>query len=273
MKPWVIKLGGAALSNPEAAKNLAETIIVLKERGEQVVVVHGGGPMINKHLTEKNINWSFFEGQRITTKEMMSVITDALSEVNKSICEVFTSFGISTVGIHGPASELFFCRSMNKDLGLVGEVIQVNPALIIDVLNMGQVPVVAPIGFDYEERNYNLNADLGASALASALNANILIFATDQQGILDHNKLPYDSLTLAQLQVLMTKGGVTNGMLAKSRSIEKALLNGVKKVCVTHALELKDLIENRRGGTFCVESSLLDYVTKTKVKVGQYAVS
>ncbi len=271
MKSWVIKLGGAALSNPEAARNLAQAIVLLKEQGESVVVVHGGGPMINKRLEEKNISWSFHEGQRVTTPEMMTVIESALGEVNQMICDVFTEYGIKNIGIPGNTNDMFFCRQMNPILGQVGEVIKVDPSIVEDALAMDFVPVIAPIGVDEEGRSYNINADWGASSLASTLNAKALVYATDQRGILDCNELPYDSLTLSQLKILMDKGGVTGGMLAKSRSIEKALMSGVKKVCVTHALEMKELIETRIGGTMCVEMGRLEQVMK--LKENNYAVS
>lgn len=271
MKPWVIKLGGAALSNPEAARNLAQAIVLLKEQGEQVVVVHGGGPMINQRLQEKNISWTFHEGQRVTTPEMMSVIESALGEVNHMICEVFSEFGIKNVGIPGNSKDMFFCRPMNPLLGQVGEVIKVDASIVEDALAMDFVPVIAPIGVDAEGVSYNINADWGASSLASSLQAKVLIYATDQRGILDCNELPYDSLTLSQLKILMEKGGVTGGMLAKSRSIEKALMTGVNKVCVTHALEMKELIETRFGGTLCVAMGRLEQIMK--MKENNYAVS
>lgn len=264
MKPWVIKLGGAALSNPDAVHNLAQAVVLLKEQGQSVAIVHGGGPNINQRLTEKNISWTFHEGQRVTTSEMMGVIVSALGEVNKMICEVFSSYGLNPVGIMGNENKMFLCRLMNQDLGLVGEVTSVDVMKVQDALAMGLIPVIAPIGVDLKDVSYNINADWGAQALASDLGAKILIYATDQRGILDLNGLPYDSLTLSQLQILMEKGGVTGGMLAKSRSIEKALNHGVEKVCVTHALEMKDLIETRFGGTLCVSMSKLDYVMKMK---------
>jgi acetylglutamate kinase len=266
MNPWVIKLGGAALSHPDAIKDLAQAVALLKAQGEPVVVVHGGGPTINQRLTEKQISWSFFEGQRVTTAEMMDVIESALGEVNHMICEVFESFGIKNIGIPGNSNEMFYCRPMHHDLGLVGEVIQVNNNVVVDALAMGFVPVIAPIGVDQDGLSYNINADWGASALAGSLKARAVIYATDQRGILDLNGLPYDSLTLAQLRVLMERGGVTGGMLAKSRSIEAALLSGVRHVCVTHALELSDLIKAKSGGTLCVEMSRLDYIMKMKEK-------
>ncbi len=271
MKPWVIKLGGAALSNPEATRNLAQAIVLLKEQGEDVIVVHGGGPMINKRLEEKNITWSFHEGQRVTTPEMMSVIESALGEVNHMICEVFSEFGIKNIGIPGNAKDMFFCKPMNPMLGQVGEVIKVDATIVEDALSMNLVPVIAPIGVDAEGMSYNINADWGASSLASKMQAKVLIYATDQRGILDCNELPYDSLTLAQLKILMEKGGVTGGMLAKSRSIEKALAQGVNKVCVTHALEMTELIATRFGGTLCVLMGRLEQIMK--LKENSYAVS
>jgi acetylglutamate kinase len=273
MKPWLIKLGGAALTHPDAVRNLAQAIVLLKEKGEDVVVVHGGGPMINKRLTEKNISWTFHEGQRVTTLEMMAEIELALGEVNHMICEIFSENGIKNMGIPGNTNGMFFCRPMDANLGQVGEVIKVNSEIVKDALNMNFVPVIAPIGVDGEGLSYNLNADWGASTLASDLGAKVLIYATDQRGILDCNGLPYDSLTLSQLKILMEKGGVTGGMLAKSRSIEQALLHGVNKVCVTHALEMKELIETRFGGTLCVEMGRLEYAMKMKMTENNYAVS
>lgn len=271
MRPWIIKLGGAALSNPEAAKNLAKAIVNLKQQGQTVVVVHGGGPMINQRLKEKNISWNFHEGQRITTPEMMCVIESALGEVNHMICDIFTEFGIKNIGIPGNAKDMFFCTPMNSLLGQVGEVVKVDTSIIEEALAMDLVPVIAPIGVDEKGVSYNINADWGASSLASNMQAKVLIFATDQRGILDCNGLPYDSLTLPQLKILMEKGGVSGGMLTKGRSIENALLGGVNKVCVTHALELDELIETRFGGTHCVEMGRLERILKNKEN--NYAVS
>ena len=271
MKPLVIKLGGAALSNVEAARNLAESIVLLQQEGQSVVIVHGGGPMINRRLQDKGISWSFHEGQRITTPEMMNVIESALGEVNQVLCDVFTEFGIKVLGIQSSSKAMFQCRQMDPRLGQVGEIIDVDTTLVNEAIEMGVVPVVAPIGSDKTGMSYNINADWGASCLATSLEAKALVYATDQRGILDINGLPYQSLTLDQLRTLMKKNGVTGGMLAKTRSIEKALLNGVKKVCVTHALEMTDLIKTRLGGTLCVELGHLESILK--MKENNYAVS
>lgn len=264
MKTYVIKLGGAALSNSESLKQLAYSVSYLKSQGHQVVVVHGGGPMINKKLEEKNITWSFFEGQRITTSEMMSAIEEALGEVNAEICSVLSKACIQNQGIPANAHDMFVVRQMDPQLGLVGDITNVRVSIINDLLKQGITPVVAPIGVNDEGISFNINADWGASKLAAEIGATNLLFATDQRGILDVHGLPYDSLTLPQLKVLMDKGGVSGGMLAKARTIVHAIENGVTKVCVIHACELIDLMETRSGGTLCVEMGRLDHILKMK---------
>lgn len=271
MKTWVIKLGGAAITNPESVKVLARAMALLKSTGQRVVIVHGAGPVINQRLVEKGISWSFHEGQRITTPEMMSVIEGALGEVNQMICDALCDQGLKPAPMPANQYGMFHCEEMDAKLGQVGKVIRVNGHEVKEILKNAAIPVIAPIGLGPEGMSFNINADAAAAALAVELQVDNLIFATDQRGILDLNELPYDSLTLAQLRVLMEKGGVTGGMLAKSRSIEAALINGVRKVCITHAMELSDLIETRQGGTLCVAMSRLDYVMK--LKEAHYAVS
>lgn len=270
MEPIVIKLGGAAISNPHSVKTLAQSVAYLKSQGESVVVVHGGGPMINQMLTERGIKWSFFEGQRITTPEMMSVIVEALTEVNHMICQELLNCGVAVRSMPGNVYPLFYCQSAIPELGMVGKINHVDSQQITSALADGFVPVVTPVGIDNKGQSYNINADWGASSLAASLSARSLIFATDQRGILDFQGLPYDGITLADLRILMKKGVVSGGMLAKCRSIEQALLDGVGRVCVTHALELLNLVETKSGGTVCVSMSRLDYALK--MKESSYAV-
>lgn len=263
MKPWVIKIGGAALANSASIHELVKTVVYLKELGEPVVVVHGGGPMINQKLLEKNIQWSFFEGQRITTQEMIDCIAEGLSEVNEHLTSALEAAGVKTQGLRGNLESIFLSRPMHESLGLVGEVVEVNTSQVLEALERGEVPVIAPMGIDETSQSYNINADWGAAKLAVALNAKNLLFCTDQRGILDLNKLPYDSLTLTQLRILMKKEGVTGGMLAKARTIEFALTNQVEKVIVLHAQELSELVIQRNiCGTFCVSLSRIEYITK-----------
>lgn len=270
MEPIVIKLGGAAISNPESVKTLAQSVAYLKSQGESVVVVHGGGPMINQLLTERGIKWSFFEGQRITTPEMMSVIVEALTDVNHMICQELLNYGVAVRSMPGNLYPLFYCQSADPKLGLVGQINHVDSQLIHSAIGDGFVPVVTPVGIDHIGHRYNINADWGASSLATSLVARSLIFATDQRGILDFQGLPYDGITLADLRILIKKGVVSGGMLAKCRSIEQALVDGVGRVCVTHALELFNLVETKSGGTVCVSMSRLDYALK--MRENSYAV-
>ena len=263
MKPWVIKIGGAALSNPSSISEVVKTVVHLKNQGQDVVIVHGGGPLINQKLLEKKISWTFFEGQRVTTQEMMNCIEEGLGEVNQMITTALLASNLNCIGIPGNQDNMFLCEQMNVELGLVGQITKMNVQAVQDALVLGLVPVIAPMGVDEQGLSYNINADWGASQLAVALGARILLYCTDQRGILDLNGLPYDSLTLAQLRILMEKEGVTGGMLAKARTIEFALTHQVEKVSVMHAMEICELvIDKNTCGTLCVGMSRLEYIMK-----------
>ena len=112
MTPWVIKIGGAALSNPSSILEVVKTVAYLKHQGQDVVLVHGGGPMINQKLLEKNISWTFFEGQRVTTPEMMRGIEEGLGEVNVGIMEALMKVKVPCVGIPGNHNDMFLCKQM-----------------------------------------------------------------------------------------------------------------------------------------------------------------
>lgn len=211
MFPWVIKLSHKMINSTEAIKNLAESVLQLKEKHQKVVLV------ISKDESS-SVACTFREFQ--ITFEIIQI--EDLNSINSfAISNHFTSL---------------------------------NSVVLIEV------------------SSFDTLGDRVASSLASILGAKILIFASEERGILDLNELPYDSLTLDQLRILMNKGGITNGMLQKSRCIESALINGVKKVLVAHALEIKDLIENKSTGTICVEMGRLDSVMKLKGGESMYAV-
>jgi acetylglutamate kinase len=263
MKPWVIKIGGAALSHPSSIAEVAKSVAYLTSIGQPVVLVHGGGPLINQKLQEKNIKWTFHEGQRVTTPEMMSGIEEGLGEVNLMITQALSKLGVKNIGLPGNQDQMYSCVQMNPSLGLVGEIIGMNVKTITEALKQGITPVIAPMGVDNEGQSFNINADWGASHLAVALGARVLLYCTDQYGILDINGLPYDSLTLAQLRILMEKEGVSGGMLAKARTIDFAISSGVEKVSVIHALQINELVaEKKSTGTLCVGMSRLEYFLK-----------
>jgi acetylglutamate kinase len=256
MNPWIIKIGGAALSHKDSVLEVAKCVAELKEHEIDVVIVHGGGPIINKKLREKNISWEFYQGQRITTIEMLSAIEEGLMEVNAEIQKNLNDVNVSNMGFNGAKDNIFQCSLMDKNLGLVGEVQKINLKSLENALHLGKVPVVAPIGFGDEGEVYNINADWGAAHLAVAFETPVLAFCTDQLGILDRNGSPYQLLKYHQLKQICDLGEVTGGMLTKCRTIDFALRHGVEEVNVLHALEISKFIKFSSIGTKCLKPNL-----------------
>ncbi len=262
MKKIVIKLGGAALSTPFAWETACRMIASLRSEGHRVLVVHGGGPAINQALTAKNITWDFFEGQRITTPEMMSVIEDALWGVNRRLCQTMAKMNIPHLGITGKDGGLLNCIRLDPRLGEVGEVRTVHGALLAGLMNHGVVPVVCPIGHAGEGLGLNVNADWAAARIAAAVGADELLYLTDQEGILDSQGEKIPLLTAHMLRLLVQEGIVTGGMLAKTRSILDAISGGVDNVVVMSAVQSFEYAEGAMVGTHCTLSVTEDIAPK-----------
>lgn len=249
LKRVVIKLGGASLSESAVLEKLASLVKGYRESNIQVVIVHGGGPAINQELTNKGITWEFVNGQRKTTPEMMTVIEDVLAhQVNQYIVSSLQNQKITAVGLSG-ASGLLECRVFNSELGLVGEVTQCHLGVVEKALDQHLIPVIAPIGFDHDGRKFNINADWAASQIAATLNADKLIFLTDQLGILDADKKVCPTVTVADIENMINHGVIAGGMLTKTKAMMSAKNKGVAKVQISAAAHAPDLLTNDAAGT------------------------
>ena len=243
MRPiTVVKLGGASLQNSQTLTALSRFISSLKDFGEQVVVVLGGGPAINEALRANGIQWQFIHGQRQTTPEMMSIIDRVLSvEVNTSICEALRSFGHSVQGISGATERVLLCQQKNAELMQVGEILKVNAGPLTACFP--SIPVISPIGFDREDNKFNINADWAAAQISIALDAQSLIFLTDQSGLLDNEKKLVPRIQSSGIRKMIDQGVITDGMLTKVNTMMAALAGGVRNVRVLSALD--SLLVNR----------------------------
>jgi acetylglutamate kinase len=242
----VIKLGGASLDNPKTLGALAELVRGYQKRRYNVVLVHGGGPAINQELTARGITWSFFEGQRQTTPEMMDVIDEVLSvKVNSRIFESLRLSKIAATGLSGAKHNILSCVQLNEQLGQVGEVKAVDVGAIEACFTTlpCSVPVIAPIGGSTSGLKYNVNADWAATQIAIALKAKKLIFLTDQNGILDENKMLVKKVNSRMIQKMIDEGVISGGMCTKVRAMMTALQEGVKKVRVLNAANAANLLE------------------------------
>lgn len=245
----LIKIGGAALADQSALQNVTYVVSGYREKGFEVVLVHGGGPAINEELRKRGIEWSFVGGQRVTTPLMMKTIEDTLcGTVNGKIVRHFGVIGMPAIGFSGADHGTLICSAQSPELGLVGKINKVSTAWIEQILAMPTrpLPVIAPIGVGVHGETFNINADRAAAFLAVGLAVDELVFLTDQPGIYDEEGVIIPEVDIEGLNNLIDAKIVTGGMLAKTQAVLYALNNGVPSVKVTNA----------RGdsGTACVDA-------------------
>jgi len=266
-KTFVIKYGGNAMVSEKLKDNFALDIVMMKYIGINPVIIHGGGPQIDKTLKALGIKSQFFEGQRVTNKETIDVVEMVLGgKINKEIVSLINRHGGNAVGITGKDGDLIMAKRHKKgkkqsaetnrpeiiDLGLVGEITQVNPR-ILETLDKNEfVPVIAPIGKGEDGATLNINADFVASKIASALKAEKLILMTDTEGVKNKTGKLQSGLTKKEVAAMIKEKVIKDGMLPKVKCCLDALKAGVHKTHIVdgrvqHALLLEIFTEDGIG--------------------------
>ena len=274
-KTFVIKYGGNAMVSEKLKDNFALDIVMMKYIGINPVIIHGGGPQIDKTLKALGIKSQFFEGQRVTNKETIDVVEMVLGgKINKEIVSLINRHGGNAVGITGKDGDLIMAKRHKKgkkqsaetnrpeiiDLGLVGEITKVN-ARILETLDKNEfVPVIAPIGKGEDGATLNINADFVASKIASALKAEKLILMTDTEGVKNKTGKLQPGLTKKEVASMIKEKVIKDGMLPKVKCCLDALKAGVRKTHIVdgrvqHALLLEIFTEDGIG-TQIVEKKL-----------------
>lgn len=242
----VVKYGGHAMVDPELARKFARDMVMLKLCGIHPVVVHGGGPQINRLLDKLQVKSEFREGLRVTDKDTMEVVEMVLAgSINKSIVGLIQSAGGRAVGISGKDGNLLMTERFTKtkvnaetgqtetiDFGYVGEPHRVNTEILQTIIHSDAIPVIAPVGVGMDGESYNVNADTAAGAIAMALHAKRLLLLTDVAGVLDKNKELIHELTLAGIPRLIAEGTITGGMIPKIESCVSVVESGVEGVII-----------------------------------------
>jgi len=231
-KTIVIKYGGNAMVEDELKKSFARDVVLMKYVGINPVIVHGGGPQIGGLLTKLGKETRFVKGIRVTDDETMDVVEMVLvGKINKEIVGLINHFGGKAVGLGGKDGGLLKAKPLKikgEQMGFVGDVEEVNPAVIKTLEMSSFIPVIAPVGGGDEGRSYNINADTVAGKIASALQAEKLILLTDVLGVLDKNKELISSLSLSEARSLITKKIAVGGMIPKLQCCMEAVAGGVK---------------------------------------------
>ncbi|HEY9712046.1 MAG TPA: acetylglutamate kinase [Chroococcales cyanobacterium] len=237
-KTIVIKLGGSMLSEQ---KETMSDIVALSLAGARVIVVHGGGPAINKALAENGVPTTKVEGMRVTDDVVLPVVASVLTGLNGDIVGALGSLGLLAEGVTPQQNSALNAQKhfgttkegAPVDIGWVGQVSSINKSVFFDVMTEGGIPVVAPLGTDASGQMYNINADVAAAAVAASVNADMLMLITDVPGVLadpnDPSSLMH-TLTAGKMKELMASGVITGGMIPKLAGCVSALERGVKQV-------------------------------------------
>ncbi len=254
-KTIVVKYGGAAMVEEKLKAEVAKDIVLMRFIGMRPVIVHGGGPQIGEAMARAGLTPTFIDGLRVTDPETMHIVETVLvGTINQDIVGLVNRSGGRAVGLSGKDGNFIRARKTTHrrkgaetellDLGLVGEVVAVNPKVVQSLEEAGFIPVIAPTGVDEEGVTYNINADLAAGEIAAALGAEKLILLTDIDGILNREGKLYSTLSRDEVEKLVEEQVISTGMLPKVRACLRALEGGVHKThiingTIPHALLLE----------------------------------
>ena len=255
----VVKYGGSAMSNEELQRNVIKDVTLLKLVGFKPIIVHGGGKAISKWVGKVGKEARFVNGLRVTDEETMEIAEMVLGRVNKNLVTMVEELGVKAVGISGKDGGLLKVDKKyadGQDIGFVGDIKEVDPKVLYDLLDKDFLPIVAPVGLDDDFNTYNINADDAACAIAKAVGADKLVFLTDIEGLYKdiNDKSSFISrLTAGQAEELINGGIIGGGMLPKLNNCTSAIRNGVNRVHildgrVPHCL-LLEIFTNEGVGT------------------------
>jgi acetylglutamate kinase len=240
-KTIVVKYGGNAMIDQQLKESFAHDVVLLKLVGMNPVVVHGGGPQIDEALERVGKKSQFIQGMRITDAETMEVVEWVLAgEVQGELVTMINGFGGQAVGLTGKDGALIRARKLrmpdkddptkSHDIGQVGEIEAINPAVVRALQDDAFIPVISPIGFGADGATYNINADVVAGKVAEVLKAEKLVMLTNTPGVLDRNGRLLTGLTSRQIDELFADGTISGGMLPKISSALEAAKSGVNAV-------------------------------------------
>lgn len=258
-KVVIIKYGGSAMADEALQQQVIQDCVLLKLVGFKPIIVHGGGKEISRWIEKSGMSPRFVNGLRVTDKPTMEIVEMVLNRVNKTLVRMVGALNVKAVGVSGKDGDMLHVHkklSKGEDIGLVGEIDEVNPRLLYDLLDNDYLPIVCPIGYDDKHETYNINADDAACAIAKAMNAEKLVFLTDVVGVLKDPDDPTSlicELPYEELDNLFKSGCIGGGMLPKLNNCRDAVENGVSRVHIMdgripHCL-LLEIFTNKGIGT------------------------
>ena len=232
----VVKYGGSAMSNEELQKNVIKDVTLLKLVGFKPIIVHGGGKEISHWVSKVGKESQFVNGLRVTDGETMEIAEMVLNKVNKDLVTMVQELGVRAVGVSGKDGGLLKVDQRyadGQDIGFVGDIREVDPKVLYDLLDKDFLPIVAPIGLDDNYNTYNINADDAACAIAKAVKADKLVFLTDIEGLyrdINDKSTFISRIPATEADKLIDSGIIGGGMLPKLSNCTSAVKKGVNRV-------------------------------------------
>ena len=249
----VIKYGGNVLIDRNIFNNFIEDIDILNKLGLSIIVVHGGGPRIERELKKENIQTKFINGLRVTDGQVIKIVEEVLIDFNNDIVSSLKKKGSKAISINSKINNVINVIPDKQELGFVGVPDKINSDIIKDMISQNQIPIVAPLGLDKNNQTYNINGDTAASAIAKKLKSRRLLLMTNVEGVYDDRKnliseiKPYDMENLVNLKI------VQGGMLPKIKNSIDAVENGVRGVVILDGRKprsiLKEIFSDKGAGT------------------------
>jgi len=249
----VIKYGGNVLIDRNIFNNFIQDISILNKLGLSVVIVHGGGPRIERELKKSNIQSKFINGLRVTNKDVINIVEKVLIDFNIDIVDSLNKKGSKAVPINTKKNNIINVTPDQPELGFVGVPQEINIKIIKNIISQNQIPIVAPLGLDKDKQVYNINGDTAASAIAKKLKSRRLLLMTNVEGVYDDRKTliseikPFDMENLVKLKIIQ------GGMIPKIKNCIDAVENGVRGVVILDGRKprsiLKEIFSDQGAGT------------------------
>ena len=228
----VIKCGGNVLIDPELFKNFINDIVILNKLQLSTIIVHGGGPRIKNKLKELNIESKFIRGLRVTDKNIISVVENILIKFNKEIVTALNDRSCKAWSITTKEYNVISVEPERIELGFVGIPKEIKVNILNKIIDQKEIPILAPMGLDENNKPYNINADIAAGAVAKALNSRRLLLMTNVEGVYDKEKKLIPEINVAQAMEMIDNETIVSGMIPKINTCIDAVRNGVKGVVI-----------------------------------------
>ena len=249
----VIKYGGNVFIDREIFNNFISDISVLNKLGLSIIIVHGGGPRINKELEKFNIKPKFIKGLRVTDHEIIGIVESVLISFNEDIIRSLKKNETDAVSIHTKKNNIIEVIPESKELGYVGIPYKINNDILLNVVKENKVPIISPLGLGKNNQTFNINGDTAAGAIAKSLKCRRLLLMTNVEGVLDKEKKLIEEITSSEILEMINNEIITEGMIPKINTCLDAVMNGVTGVGIIdgrkkHSI-LFELFSDKGAGT------------------------